>query len=288
DIRPAEEHNRLVMENKSLRKQVRELEDSERSGHSKLKALQHDYHTLITIATELVQTLAACINGEQITPAYLETICERLGSFKKGSMRRAAEVDRRAAEEPTPPSRGSLTPRHPASGGSGGESEHHPHVPPSHGPTPSASQAATGPPTRAARSGRLPLEQYMDYATMAQDLAGAGRDTTLLLQALRMRLSQAPTAKDRRKILATMVANDFLQVNARKSTLSTLLASPSDHIREQTVRLLAQIASDRAGRAYLSTSSGLITRLVETVKGEERESIVRQKALGALQQLSLR
>lgn len=58
---------------------------------SKHRNLQHDYHNLITIASELVQTLASCINGEKITPIYLSSICTRLAAFKKQKSTKADE-----------------------------------------------------------------------------------------------------------------------------------------------------------------------------------------------------
>ncbi|KAI8909347.1 hypothetical protein DFJ77DRAFT_442276 [Powellomyces hirtus] len=52
--------------------------------------LQSDYHNLITIASELVQTLTACINGETITPSYLAGVCHRLATFKQNPSRKSS------------------------------------------------------------------------------------------------------------------------------------------------------------------------------------------------------
>lgn len=53
-------------ETPQLRRHIRALEISEQQVATKFRMLQADYHNLITIASELVQTLAACINGEQV------------------------------------------------------------------------------------------------------------------------------------------------------------------------------------------------------------------------------
>jgi hypothetical protein len=49
----------------------------------KLRSMQSGYHQVITVAAELVQTLASCINGEKITPSYLGDIAKRLSSLRK-------------------------------------------------------------------------------------------------------------------------------------------------------------------------------------------------------------
>lgn len=49
----------------------------------KLRNMQSGYHQVITVAAELVQSLAACIRGEKITPAYLADIARRLSALRK-------------------------------------------------------------------------------------------------------------------------------------------------------------------------------------------------------------
>ncbi|KAJ3176670.1 LisH domain-containing protein armc9 [Irineochytrium annulatum] len=71
-----------LLEMKAMRQRVRDLEDSENVQSSKFRLFQNDYHNLISIASELVQTLAACINGERITTSYLTGVCQRLAAFK--------------------------------------------------------------------------------------------------------------------------------------------------------------------------------------------------------------
>jgi hypothetical protein len=79
--------------NGTLKSDVRDWEKKDRNHVSKHRNLQHDYHNLITIASELVQTLASCINGEKITPVYLSSICMRLASFKKQKLNKVEEDD---------------------------------------------------------------------------------------------------------------------------------------------------------------------------------------------------
>ena len=54
-------------------------EKDERAGevYAKFAKLQGDYHNLIGIAAELVDSLERCVRGQMITPEYLQDICGR-------------------------------------------------------------------------------------------------------------------------------------------------------------------------------------------------------------------
>eukprot|EP00842_Homolaphlyctis_polyrhiza_P002556 jgi/Hompol1/3300/HPOL_003192-RA len=56
----------FTIEIKALRRAVKDKELDEEQTRTKLRHLQSDYHNLITIASELVHTLASCINGEKV------------------------------------------------------------------------------------------------------------------------------------------------------------------------------------------------------------------------------
>ena len=47
----------------------------------KYAKLQGDYHNLIGIAAELVDSLERCVRGQMITPEYLQDICGRFVTF---------------------------------------------------------------------------------------------------------------------------------------------------------------------------------------------------------------
>ncbi|KAJ3128411.1 LisH domain-containing protein armc9 [Nowakowskiella sp. JEL0407] len=83
DLNSSEETKRDHGEYLENKTRFRDLELHERELNIKHRKLQNDYHNLITIATELVQALAASVSGEQITPKYLSSIAQRLASFKK-------------------------------------------------------------------------------------------------------------------------------------------------------------------------------------------------------------
>ncbi|KAJ3128065.1 pH-response regulator protein palA/rim20 [Nowakowskiella sp. JEL0407] len=83
DMRSSNESKQDRAEIVECRTNIRSLEARERESNVKLRSLQNNYHNLITIASELVQALAASVNGEKITPKYLSNIIQRLGAFKK-------------------------------------------------------------------------------------------------------------------------------------------------------------------------------------------------------------
>ncbi|PIK58886.1 putative lisH domain-containing protein ARMC9 [Apostichopus japonicus] len=53
--------------------------------------IQADYHNLIGITAELVDTLESCISGNQVTPDYLQSVCQRLFS---NQLRESVDVTR--------------------------------------------------------------------------------------------------------------------------------------------------------------------------------------------------
>ncbi|KAJ3055373.1 LisH domain-containing protein armc9 [Rhizophlyctis rosea] len=263
-----------------MRNHLHHIEDSEREWAIKHRSLQTDYHNLITIASELVQTLAACINGEEITTAYLSSICERLALFKRSHNKRQDDYsdkhasDARTLEQRSSPSKSLATPPQTS----------RPPLPQQHIPPSSDSQHSK-------------LEQSLNYSAIRRTLNSMGtdqmavRERGLLVQALRMRLGHARSSTERREILSTYVANDFLGVRENKSLLNKFLQNSTPIIQEQTVKLINMMASDCIGREYLLTPDHtpmLVAQLVENMKAEDRDSIYRQNLLGGLQKLSLR
>lgn len=68
---------------KSLNRKIQEITSEHDQTCVKLRSMQSGYHQVITVAAELVQSLAACINGEKMTPAYLGDIAKRLSALRK-------------------------------------------------------------------------------------------------------------------------------------------------------------------------------------------------------------
>lgn len=63
--------------------EVNDLKNERDHLAMKLQSIQTGYHQVITVAAELVQTLANSIRGEKITPTYLSGIVTRLSSLRK-------------------------------------------------------------------------------------------------------------------------------------------------------------------------------------------------------------
>ncbi|KND02511.1 uncharacterized protein SPPG_02969 [Spizellomyces punctatus DAOM BR117] len=259
-------------EAQAIRKQLGDLEEREFALSSKHRTLQNDYHNLITIASELVQTLTACINGQKITPAYLSGVCQRLASFKQ-NQGKASDGQKDARKiSPQAQSSTSTINNHAALAAEPKPSEHQP---------------------RTTVEPEIPLEQYLDYNAIARDLTPTTdprvhKQQAFLLQALRLHVTKSQSIANRRTILMTYTANDFFQVAAGKSFILDLFDHPSQLVQDQTARLINILASDCSGREYLSRNSHLVPKLVECMKAEEIDSVFRQNVLGILQKLSLR
>ena len=62
----------------TLKEKLKEKESRSSNIFQKFAKLQGDYHNLIGIAAELVDSLERCVRGQMITPEYLQDICGRL------------------------------------------------------------------------------------------------------------------------------------------------------------------------------------------------------------------
>jgi hypothetical protein len=69
----------------ALKQTLQDTNSQHQQTLAKLKHVQVGYHQVIGIAAELAQSLAVCINGEQIAPTYLADIVKRLSSLRKSS-----------------------------------------------------------------------------------------------------------------------------------------------------------------------------------------------------------
>ncbi|KAJ3074276.1 LisH domain-containing protein armc9 [Podochytrium sp. JEL0797] len=315
DMRPMEDVEATNSELKSLRHALRDSEDASREFEQKHRGLQRDYHNLLTIASELVQTLAACINGEKITAQYLTSICQRVGEFRKGSsssvsggrVRREEEYEVhqnpvvKANSKPNTHQR--TTPSHPATSHSRIQTSHIPPTPHTRDPS-----------NKLTDSNVLEnLDAYMDYEKLQSDLRIVGDDDmfrkqAFVMQALRMRITRAESVGDKRRVLKTYFDNDVLGVlsgqviNTPYFSWNSNNFSPQDVILpllqtgphlvcEQVARFLNTITSECMGRDYVlagGEDSGIVAALVEAMCRETRDSLYQQNLLGALQKLSLR
>lgn len=65
-INSAYHEPRSNADNQALNRKLEEMYIDQEENAIKLRTIQSGYHQVITVAAELVQTLAACINGEKV------------------------------------------------------------------------------------------------------------------------------------------------------------------------------------------------------------------------------
>ncbi|CAM9765128.1 unnamed protein product [Lampetra planeri] len=214
--------------------------------------LQADYHGLISVTAELVDSLEATISGKMITAEYLQSICTRLFSSQlRHSLVHSVDFTRPGTASTI--LRASVAPMHPRD---------------------------------------IPLLPSLDYDKLRHDLLrSTDRLKALLLQALRWRLTKSQQGEQRDTVLQAFIANDLLGCHARSqynADVLGLLMSKSEVVRQYTARLINALASLADGRTYLSQSPAVLRVLQESLRAEDRDSLTRENVLGALQKLSLK
>ncbi|CAH1773074.1 unnamed protein product [Owenia fusiformis] len=247
--------------NKEMQKQMAQMQqqivDAEKKTMTYMKRynrVQADYHNLIGITADLVDTLEETVKGKVVTPEYLQAICQRLFSNQvRATMdftRPGTAADVLRASMATAPKREE--------------------------PTPLAS---------------INVVPTLDYERIKQDLINADeRRQCLLLQALRWKLTRSAPA-ERDVIMQDFISNDIMGcVNANLYRLEflKLLQSPNEIVQQYTARLINAFASLCDGRSYISESADHLEALTENLCSDEKDSITRENVLGALQKLSLR
>ncbi|XP_053162941.1 lisH domain-containing protein ARMC9 isoform X2 [Hemicordylus capensis] len=230
-----------------------QLVESERKTMTYLKRfnkIQADYHNLIGVTAELVDSLEATVNGKMITPEDLQSVCVRLFS---NQMRQsvAHSIDFTRPGTASTMLRASLAP---------------------------------------VKVQEVPLLPSLDYEKLKKDLVdGNDRLKTFLLQALRWRLTTSHPGEQRDTVLQAYINNDLLDCysSVQRSVLM-LIQSKSEVVRQYTARLINAFASLAEGRLYLSQNPRLLRMLEERLKAEDKYSLTQENVLGALQKLSLR
>ncbi|NWY12155.1 ARMC9 protein, partial [Aphelocoma coerulescens] len=212
--------------------------------------LQVDYHNLLGVTAELVDSLEATVIGKTITPEYLQSVCACLFSSRTKQMV-AHGIDF------TRPGTASTLLR--------------------------ASLASM-------KTQEVPLLPSLDYEKLKKDLiTGSDRLKALLLQALRWRLTTSYPGEQRDTVMQAYISNDLLDChsNCQRSVLQ-LLYSKSEVVRQYMARLINAFASLIEGRAYLSQNPTLLQMLEDRLKAEDKDSLTWENVLGALQKFSLR
>ncbi|XP_074859915.1 lisH domain-containing protein ARMC9 isoform X2 [Carettochelys insculpta] len=231
-----------------------QLVEAERRSMTYLKRfnkIQVDYHNLIGVTAELVDSLEATVNGRMITPEYLQSVCVRLFS---NQMRQsiAHSIDFTRPGTASTMLRASLAP---------------------------------------VKMQEVPLLPSLDYEKLKKDLiSGSDRLKTFLLQALRWRLTTSHPGEQRDTVLQAYISNDLLDIHnsSQQRNVLKLLHSKNEVVRQYVARLINAFASLAEGRHYLSQNPKLLQVLEERLKAEDKDSLTRENVLGALQKFSLR
>ncbi|NXT48061.1 ARMC9 protein, partial [Pluvianellus socialis] len=231
----------------------RQLVESEHRSMTYLKRfnkMQADYHNLIGVTAELVDSLEATVNGKMITPEYLQSVCVRLFSNQmRQSVAHSIDFTR---------------------------------------PGTSFDKCLSRLHCRKVQD--VPLLPSLDYEKLKKDLiTGNDRLKAFLLQALRWRLTTSYPGEQRDTVLQAYISNDLLDChsNCQRSVLK-LLHSESEVVRQYMARLINALASLAEGRVYLSQNPALLRMLEERLKAEDKDSLTWENVLGALQKFSLR
>ncbi|XP_051231886.1 lisH domain-containing protein ARMC9 isoform X15 [Dicentrarchus labrax] len=140
------------------------------------------------------------------------------------------------------------------------------------------------------RSKEVPMLPSLDYEKLKKDLfEGPDRLRSLLLQALRWRLTRSLPGEQRDTVLQAYISNDLLErYSTKQKTVLDLLRSKNEIVRQYMARLINAFASLAEGRVYLSQIPILLKLLTEALRKEENDSLTRENVLVALQKLSLR
>ncbi|XP_051873908.1 lisH domain-containing protein ARMC9 isoform X2 [Pristis pectinata] len=256
-----QEYKELVHQ---LQQQLTETERKAATYMKRCSKLQEDYHNLIGVTAELVDSLEATVNGKMITPEYLQSVCVRLFSKQmRQNMAQSIDFTRPGTD---------VYIKSPCN---------------SEGSASSMLRASIVP---AMNSNDVPLLASLDYEKLKNDLVcGNDRLKALLLQALRWRLTRSQPGEQRDTVLQAYISNDLLECHKKNQrSLINLLNSKSEIVRQYTARLINGFASLSHGRTYLAQNMALLKILEETLETEEEDSITRENVLGALQKLSLR
>lgn len=230
-----------------------QLVEAERRAMTYLKRynkIQADYHNLIGVTAELVDSPEATVSGKMITPEYLQSVCVRLFS---NQMRQslAHSVDFTRPGTASTMLRASLVPE---------------------------------------KLKDVPLLPSLDYEKLKKDLIwGSDRLKAFLLQALRWRLTTSHPGEQRETVLQAYISNDLLDCHSHNQRIVLqLLHSKSEAVRQYMARLINALASLAEGRLYLAQNTKVLRMLEGRLKEEDKDVITRENVLGALQKFSLR
>ena len=256
------QHDLAALKQRLVDSELRAVE-TKQSGAAREAAMQRGAREGVELASELLQTL--------MRAGIFQQGSQQLFSFQsrlQAAEQRAGGVSRLEPAAPPPQEDG------------GGGFGYAPAVAGYQG----LEAIGEGGESAASLGGTMTMMAALDFGMIKRELLERSEESPLLLQALRWRLTK-PARRQRKMALAQYIQNDLLE----PQVLATLLdpASPPQ-VREQALRLINLFASEVAGRSYLLAQPELVPQLCELLRQDERDTVARQNALGALQKLSLR
>ncbi|XP_077998887.1 lisH domain-containing protein ARMC9-like isoform X2 [Glandiceps talaboti] len=228
------------------------LVDTERRTMTYMKRynkVQADYHNLIGITAELVDSLESCINGNTVTPEYLQTVCEKLFA---NTIRESVDISR-------PGTAGTLLRASAMPHSSGSEDNAFPHL---------DYPKVKGDLVNGDDRRKILLLQALRWR-LTRSQSGDQRDSII----------SAYCSND---LLGCAQRGDY------QEQILDLLSSPQEGVRQYIARLFNAFASLAEGRTYIAKNVNVLPVLQETLQSEDKDSITRENILGALQKLSLK
>ncbi|KAK3732308.1 hypothetical protein QZH41_020461 [Actinostola sp. cb2023] len=262
------ERKRHTEQLKLLHHQLSEVDKRSSQYFKRFSKVQGDYHRLIGIAAELVDSLEDCVRGRMVTPEYLQDICMRLFS---NSMQDSLDVTKPGTASSMLRASIALNP-----------------------------QSAMRPPllanifkTFSIPDGHdSPTIVSLDYDKIKSDLLVLReRPLAVLLQALRWRLTNAPSMEKRDASLTAYIIHDLIGLSIADDNgdgILSLLSHPVDIVRQYMARLLNAFGSFSSGRTYFAGNTEVLQALYMSLMTEPRTSLTSENVLGTLQKLSLR
>nr|XP_006813646.1 PREDICTED: lisH domain-containing protein ARMC9-like [Saccoglossus kowalevskii] len=246
----AEYHRSHAQQIQGFQQSIVDAEKRTMTYMKRYNKLQGDYHNLIGITAELVDSLESCINGNMVTPEYLQTVCIKLFSSQ---VRESMDISR-------PGTAGSLL-----------RASVLPHREPSEA------------------SNALPPLDYIKVKNdliHADDRRQIFLLQALRWRLTRCQAGEQRTAilssYCSNDLLGCNRSGEY------QTNVLGLLGSDVEVVRQYTARLFNAFASLAEGRTYLAKNSQLLPVLQETLQSEDKDSITRENILGALQKLSLK
>ncbi|XP_070560992.1 lisH domain-containing protein ARMC9-like isoform X4 [Ptychodera flava] len=227
------------------------LVDAEKKTMTYMKRynkVQADYHNLIGITAELVDSLESCINGNLVTPEYLQTVCMKLFSSQ---MAESVDISR-------PGTAGTLL-----------RASALPHSEPDENLLPALDYSKVKSDMVNGKDRRKMLLLQALRWRLTRSMPGDQRNLVMSAYCLNDLLGCSQRGEYQEKVL-------------------DLLRSDVEVVRQYTARLFNAFASLSEGRSYLAKNALLLPELHETLQSEDRDSITRENVLGALQKLSLK